>query len=141
MTISYFMIPKCSRNVRDTVIMLHCSIEPLSMIEEALPLKNARRTRHREREPSSRLDVAKHVILNTPLHRDWLPVFVLDSGCAAVAGVFLHFQLKFSVELGLCLHLLGLGCLNVIYIFASIGLSLGFDFRLLNVMSYRQMCV
>jgi hypothetical protein len=91
-----------------------------------------------EKEPPSRLNVAEHVILNTPLHRDWLPVFVFDSGCAPVAGVFLHFQLKFSVELGLCLHLLGLGCLNVIYIFASIGLSLGFDLRLLHAMSYRK---
>ena len=94
-----------------------------------------------DREPPSRLNIAEHVILNTPLHRDWLPVFVLDSGCAAVAGVFLHFQLKFSVELGLCLHLLCFGCLNVVYIFASIGLSLGLDFRLLHVMSYRKMCV
>jgi hypothetical protein len=55
--------------------------------------------------------------------------------------VFLHFQLKFSVELGLCLHLLGLGCLNMVYIFASIGLSLGLDFGLLHVMSYRRMHV
>ena len=94
-----------------------------------------------DRELPSRLNIAEHVILNTPLHRDRLPVFVLDSGCAAVAGVFLHFQLKFSVELGLCLHLLCFGCLNVVYIFASIGLSLGFDFRLLHVMSYREMCV
>jgi hypothetical protein len=109
------------------------------MAEGVLPLNNARCTR--QREPPRRLNVTEHVILDAPLHRDWLPVFVLDSGCAAVAGVFLHFQLKFSVELGLCLHLLGLGCLNMVYIFASIGLSLGLDFGLLHVMSYRRMHV
>lgn len=51
------------------------------------------------------LDIAEHVVLDTPLHGDWLPVFVLDSRGAAVASVFLHFQQELGVELGLCLHL------------------------------------
>jgi hypothetical protein len=76
-------------------------------------------------------DVAEHVVLDAPLHGDWLAVFVLDSGCAAVAGVFLHSQLKFCVELGLRLHLL-LGGLDMVYICAGVWLAFGLDRRLLQ---------
>jgi hypothetical protein len=54
------------------------------------------------------LNVPKHIVPYTPFHGHWLSIFVLNARFTAVTGYSGHFLLELSVEVCLCLLLLGL---------------------------------
>lgn len=124
--ISYFMIPNVVVMLK--AILLH--LEALIALVKTPYMLTTPLKITEDGRVGTKLNVAKHVIFDAPLHGDWFPVFVLDSGRAAVAGAFLHSQHKFSVELGLRLHLLS-GGLDVVYVCAGVWLALGLDRGLL----------
>jgi hypothetical protein len=105
------------------------TIRPFNLLAE-----NNLALRLDQRKQVPYLDVSEHVVLDASLHGHWLPVFVLDTGIAAVSREPLQFQLQFLVKFSLGLLLFRL-CLLLLCNFGGRFLayiSLSLSIRLMS---------